>query len=62
MNISPKLRNQMAKLSREQVKVFEMKTIDGLSTEAISNELNLNTDVVWHLIHQARVNLMKGME
>lgn len=46
------------KLPKKQAIVFNMKTIQGMSTEDICNELNINPSNLWVLIHRARTALM----
>lgn len=46
------------KLPEKQHLVFTMKTIRGLSTEDICNELNINPSNLWVMIHRARTSLM----
>jgi RNA polymerase sigma-70 factor (ECF subfamily) len=45
-------------LPQKQHQVFTMKTIRGLSTEDICNELNINPSNLWVMIHRARTALM----
>jgi RNA polymerase sigma-70 factor (ECF subfamily) len=49
----------IAKLPKKQAMVFNLKTIQGMSTEDICNELNINASNLWVLIHRARTALMK---
>lgn len=46
------------KLPAKQAKVFKMKTIQGISTEDICNELGINPSNLWVMIHRARTALM----
>jgi len=46
------------KLPKKQSLVFTMKTIRGLSTEDICNELQINPSNLWVMIHRARTALM----
>ncbi|SHJ74198.1 RNA polymerase sigma-70 factor, ECF subfamily [Pseudozobellia thermophila] len=46
------------KLPKKQAQVFTMKTIQGISTEDICNELNINPSNLWVMIHRARTALM----
>jgi len=46
------------KLPEKQHLAFTMKTVRGLSTEDICNELNINPSNLWVMIHRARTALM----
>ena len=46
------------KLPKKQAMVFTMKTIQGISTEDICNELEINPSNLWVMIHRARTALM----
>ena len=46
------------KLPPKQAQVFTMKTIQGLSTEDICNELDINPSNLWVLVFRARKALM----
>ncbi len=48
----------IAKLPQKQSQVFTMKTIQGVSTEDICNELGINPSNLWVMIHRARTALM----
>ncbi len=48
----------IAKLPKKQSLVFTMKTIQGISTEDICNELGINPSNLWVMIHRARTALM----
>ncbi len=48
----------IAKLPKKQALVFTMKTIQGMDTETICNELNINPSNLWVMIHRARTGLM----
>lgn len=48
----------IAKLPARQAQVFTMKTIQGLSTEDICNELGINPSNLWVLVFRARTALM----
>lgn len=48
----------IAKLPKKQSLVFTMKTIQGVSTEDICNELGINPSNLWVMIHRARTALM----
>ncbi len=49
----------IAKLPQKQALVFKMKTIQGISTEEICNELGINPSNLWVLVHRARTALME---
>ncbi len=48
----------ISKLPKKQAKVFTMKTIQGISTEDICNELGINPSNLWVMIHRSRTALM----
>ncbi len=48
----------ISKLPKKQAQVFKMKTIQGISTEDICNELDINPSNLWVMIHRARTALM----
>lgn len=48
----------ISKLPKKQSLVFTMKTIQGISTEDICNELGINPSNLWVMIHRARTALM----
>ena len=48
----------IAKLPEKQATVFKMKTIQGISTEDICNELGINPSNLWVMIHRSRTALM----
>lgn len=48
----------IAKLPKKQALVFKMKTIQGVSTEDICNELGIKASNLWVIIHRARTTLM----
>ena len=48
----------IAKLPKKQSLVFTMKTIQGISTEDICNELGINPSNLWVMVHRARTALM----
>lgn len=48
----------IANLPKKQALVFTMKTIQGMDTETICNELDINPSNLWVLIHRARTTLM----
>ena len=45
-------------LPKKQAAVFKMKTIQGISTEDICKELDINPSNLWVMIHRARTALM----
>ena len=51
----------LAKLPKKQSLVFTMKTLQGISTEDICNELGINPSNLWVMIHRARTGLMGCM-
>ena len=51
----------LAKLPKKQSLVFTKKTIQGMSTEDICNELGINPSNLWVMIHRARTALMGCM-
>ncbi len=48
----------ISKLPKKQALVFKMKTIQGISTEDICNELGINPSNLWVMIHRSRTALM----
>ena len=48
----------ISKLPKKQSLVFTMKTMQGMSTEDICNELEINPSNLWVMIHRARTALM----
>ena len=48
----------ISKLPKKQSLVFKMKTIQGMSTEDICNDLGINPSNLWVMIHRARTALM----
>ncbi len=48
----------ISNLPKKQALVFSMKTIQGISTEDICNELGINPSNLWVMIHRARTALM----
>ncbi|MEE9363192.1 MAG: sigma-70 family RNA polymerase sigma factor [Cellulophaga sp.] len=48
----------ISKLPKKQSMVFTMKTIQGITTEDICKELNINPSNLWVMIHRARTSLM----
>ncbi|UJH69293.1 sigma-70 family RNA polymerase sigma factor [Allomuricauda sp. SCSIO 65647] len=51
----------ISKLPKKQALVFNMKTVQGMSTEDICNELGINPSNLWVMIHRARTALMGCM-
>jgi RNA polymerase sigma-70 factor (ECF subfamily) len=49
----------IVKLPKKQARVFQMKTIQGVSTEDICNELGINPSNLWVMIHRSRSALME---
>lgn len=47
----------LGKLPPKQAQVFKMKTIEGLDTEVICNELNITASNLWVIIHRARTSM-----
>lgn len=54
--------NCLSKLPEKQALVFRMKTIEGLETETICNELNITASNLWVIIHRARTAMAECME
>ncbi|BDW91817.1 MULTISPECIES: sigma-70 family RNA polymerase sigma factor [Flavobacteriaceae] len=52
------LQDCISKLPQKQALVFSMKTIQGMSTEDVCNELGINPSNLWVMIHRARTALM----
>lgn len=50
------------KLPAKQAQVFKMKTIRGLETETICNELDITASNLWVIIHRARTAMAECME
>ena len=48
----------IAKLPKKQSLAFTMKTVQGMSTEDICNDLDINPSNLWVMIHRARTTLM----
>ena len=48
----------ITKLPKKQSMVFTMKTIQGMDTEDVCNELGINPSNLWVMIHRARTALM----
>lgn len=49
----------ISNLPEKQAKAFTLKTIQGLSTEDICNEMGINPSNLWVMIHRARTSLME---
>ena len=56
------IKNCMNKLPSKQLQVFKMKTIDGVDTETICNDLNITPSNLWVIIHRARTALAECLE
>lgn len=54
--------NCLGKLPEKQAIVFKMKTIEGLDTETICNELNITASNLWVIIHRARNAMAECLE
>lgn len=52
----------LEKLPEKQATVFKMKTIEGLETETICNELNITPSNLWVIVHRARTAMAECME
>ncbi|SFN91986.1 RNA polymerase sigma-70 factor, ECF subfamily [Bizionia echini] len=52
----------LEKLPEKQATVFKMKTIEGLETETICNELNITASNLWVIVHRARTAMADCME
>ncbi|WP_055442910.1 sigma-70 family RNA polymerase sigma factor [Lacinutrix himadriensis] len=50
------------KLPAKQATIFKMKTIEGIDTETICNELNITASNLWVIIHRARTTMASCME
>ncbi|GAA3565048.1 sigma-70 family RNA polymerase sigma factor [Snuella lapsa] len=50
------------KLPKKQADVFKMKTIQGLETEVICNELNITASNLWVIIHRARTAMAECLK
>ncbi|MEC3966327.1 sigma-70 family RNA polymerase sigma factor [Flagellimonas halotolerans] len=48
----------ISKLPQKQALVFKLKTIQGMSTEDVCNELDINPSNLWVMVHRARTALM----
>lgn len=49
-------------LPAKQAKIFKMKTIEEIDTEAICNEFKISPSNLWVIIHRARTSLAKCLE
>lgn len=49
----------LSRLPEKQAEVFKLKTIDGMDTEDICNELNITASNLWVIIHRARTSLIE---
>jgi len=56
------IHNCLSKLPEKQASVFRLKTIEGLETETICNELNITASNLWVIIHRARVTMAECLE
>ncbi len=52
----------IAKLPQKQATVFKMKTIEGMDTKDICNELNITPSNLWVIIHRARIALISCLQ
>lgn len=52
----------LGKLPTKQATIFKMKTIEGIDTETICNELNITASNLWVIIHRARTAMASCME
>lgn len=52
----------VARLPKKQASVFTMKTMKGMGTKAICNELGITPSNLWVMIHRARTALMGCLE
>lgn len=52
----------LGKLPEKQALVFKMKTIEGVDTDTICNELNITASNLWVIIHRARIAMADCME
>ena len=49
-------------LPSKQARIFRMKTVDGIDTEAICNEFNITASNLWVIIHRARKAMVDCLE
>jgi len=54
--------NCLDKLNQKQASIFKMKTIEGMDTETICNELDISASNLWVIIHRARKSMADCME
>ncbi|MCX7550742.1 sigma-70 family RNA polymerase sigma factor [Xanthomarina sp. F2636L] len=52
----------LSKLPKKQATVFRLKTIEGLETETICNDLNITASNLWVIVHRARIAMAECME
>lgn len=52
----------MDQLPKKQARIFKMKTIEGIDTEAICNEYKITPSNLWVIIHRARTFLANCLE
>ena len=52
----------LSKLPPKQAEIFKMKTIQGMETEDICNELGITSSNLWVIIHRARTSLVSCLE
>lgn len=52
----------LTKLPAKQAEIFKMKTIQGMETEDICNELSITSSNLWVIIHRARTSLVLCLE
>lgn len=52
----------LTKLPAKQAEIFKMKTIQGMETEDICNELGITSSNLWVIIHRARTSLVSCLE
>ncbi|MDO6597821.1 sigma-70 family RNA polymerase sigma factor [Oceanihabitans sp. 2_MG-2023] len=52
----------LGKLPEKQATIFKMKTIEGIDTETICNELKITASNLWVIIHRARTAMASCME
>jgi RNA polymerase sigma-70 factor (TIGR02943 family) len=51
----------LGKLPEKQATIFRMKTIEGVDTETICNELNITASNLWVIMHRARITMADCM-
>ncbi|WP_340074326.1 sigma-70 family RNA polymerase sigma factor [Leptobacterium sp. I13] len=56
------IENCLGKLPEKQARVFKMKTIEGIDTEDICNEIGITPSNLWVIIHRARTSLVSCLE